>query len=75
MCAWVMYRLILWLKLQLFLHIIFLQLVAYGADMNLLRNNIDNIKRNTETLIDPSKEFRLKINVEKTKYMFYIVTR
>jgi hypothetical protein len=36
--------------------------------MNLLGNNIDTIEKNTETLIDASKEVGLEINVEKTKY-------
>jgi hypothetical protein len=37
--------------------------------MNILEDNIDTIKENTEILIDDSKEVRLEINVEKTKYM------
>jgi hypothetical protein len=37
--------------------------------VNVLGNNIDTIKKITETLIDASKEVGLKINVEKTKYM------
>jgi hypothetical protein len=37
--------------------------------VNLLGDNIHTTKRNTETLIDASKEFGLEINVEKTKYM------
>jgi hypothetical protein len=37
--------------------------------VNLLRDNIDTIKKNTETLIDASKEVGLEINVDKTKYM------
>jgi hypothetical protein len=32
------------------------QLLAYVDDVNLLGDNIDTIKRNTETLIDASKE-------------------
>jgi hypothetical protein len=45
------------------------QLLAYADDVNLLRDNIDTIKKNMETLIDASKEVGLEINVEKTKYM------
>jgi hypothetical protein len=44
------------------------QLLAY-ADVNLLGDNIDTIKKNTETLIDANKEVSLDINIEKTKYM------
>jgi hypothetical protein len=45
------------------------QLLAYTDDVNLLGDNIDTIKKNTETLIDAGKEAGLEINVEKTKYM------
>jgi hypothetical protein len=38
--------------------------------VNLLGDNVDTIKKNTETLIDASEEVGLEINVEKTKYMF-----
>jgi hypothetical protein len=33
------------------------QLLAYADDVNLLGDNIDNIKKNTGTLIDASKEW------------------
>jgi hypothetical protein len=44
------------------------QLLAYADDVNLLGDNVDTIKKNTETLIDASKEVGLEINVDKTKY-------
>jgi hypothetical protein len=45
------------------------QFLAYTDDVNLLGDNKDTEKKNTEILIDASKEVGLKINVEKTKYM------
>jgi hypothetical protein len=45
------------------------QLLAYADDVNLLGDNIDTIKKDTETLIDASKEVGLETNIEKTKYM------
>jgi hypothetical protein len=45
------------------------QLLAYTDNVNLLGDNIDTIKKNTETLIDATKEVDLEINIEKTKYM------
>jgi hypothetical protein len=42
------------------------QLLACADDMNLLRDNIiDTIKKNTETLINDTKEVGLEINVDK----------
>jgi ribosomal protein S2 len=37
--------------------------------VNLLVDNIGIIKKNTQTLIDASKEVGLEVNTEKTKYM------
>jgi hypothetical protein len=45
------------------------QLLAYTDDMNLPGDNIDTVKKNTETLIDASKVVGLEINIEKTKYL------
>jgi hypothetical protein len=46
------------------------QLLAYADYVNLLGDNIDTINKNTETLINASKEVGLDVNVEKAKYMF-----
>jgi hypothetical protein len=44
------------------------QLLIY-ADVNLLGDNLDTIKKDTETLIDASKEVGLQANAEETKCM------
>jgi hypothetical protein len=46
------------------------QLLAYGDEVNLLGDNIENIKRNTTTFTDAIKEVGLEENIEKSKYMF-----
>jgi hypothetical protein len=43
--------------------------LVYADDVNLLGDITDSIKKNTETLIDASKEVGLEVNTEKTKYM------
>jgi hypothetical protein len=43
------------------------QLLVY-VDGNILVDNIDTIKKNTETVIEASKEVGLEVNTEKTKY-------
>jgi hypothetical protein len=45
------------------------QLLVYADDVNLLGDNTDIIEKNTENLIDASKEAALEVNAEKTKYM------
>jgi coproporphyrinogen III oxidase-like Fe-S oxidoreductase len=36
--------------------------------VNLLEDNIDTIKKNTQSLIDASKEVGIEVNLDKTKY-------
>jgi hypothetical protein len=45
------------------------QLLIYADDINLLGDNIHTIKKNTETIIDASKEVGLEVNAEKSTYM------
>jgi hypothetical protein len=45
------------------------QLLIYADDVNLLSDNIDTIKKNTEAIIDAIKVVGLEINTEETTYM------
>jgi hypothetical protein len=42
------------------------QLLAHVSDVN-LGNNVDTLKRSTETVTDASKVFGVNVNAEKTK--------
>jgi hypothetical protein len=43
--------------------------VVYADYVNYLSGSVHTIKRNTEALIVASKETRLEVNADKTKYM------
>jgi hypothetical protein len=43
--------------------------LAYADDVNIMGEDIHNTKKNTEALLDASKEVGLKVNPEKTKCM------
>jgi hypothetical protein len=44
-------------------------LLAYADDVNIVEENIDPIQKNTNALLDASKEISLEVNPEKTKYI------
>jgi hypothetical protein len=46
------------------------QLLFHAEDFNLLADNINTMKKNTETSTDASKDVGLEVNTKKTKYMF-----
>jgi hypothetical protein len=43
--------------------------LAYADNFNIVAEDIDTIKKNTEALLYTSKEVSLKVNPEKTNYM------
>jgi hypothetical protein len=45
------------------------QLLVYADYVNLLGDTINSIKKDTEALIDASKEVGLGVNTDKTKYI------
>jgi hypothetical protein len=45
------------------------QLLGYANDFNIVGENLDTIQKNTNALLDASKEFGLEVNPDKTKYM------
>jgi hypothetical protein len=43
------------------------QLLAYSDNVNIVGENIDTIQKNTNAILDASKEVVLEVNPEKTK--------
>jgi hypothetical protein len=51
------------------------QLFVYTDDVNLLGDIIDTIKKNTQTLIDASKEVGMEVNTEELSICCCLVTK
>ena len=45
------------------------QLLVCTGDVNIVGGRVRTIKENAEAFVVAKKEFRLEINVDKTKYM------
>jgi len=45
------------------------QLLVYADDVNILGGSIHSVEKNTESLLVSSKETRLEVNADNTKYM------
>jgi hypothetical protein len=45
------------------------QLLVYSYDIKLLSDNINTVHKNTEALLEASREKGLEVSIEKIKYM------
>jgi len=45
------------------------QLLAYADDVNMLEGSIHTVKENAEALVAATREIRLEVSADKTKYM------
>jgi hypothetical protein len=45
------------------------QLLVYAENVDLWGNNMNTIKKNTQAIIDASKEVGLEVSTENTEYM------
>jgi hypothetical protein len=51
------------------------QLLVYADDVNLLGDNMDTIKKKTQSLIEARKEVGLEVNERKLRICYCLVTR
>jgi hypothetical protein len=52
-----------------------LQLLIYADDVNVPGNYTGTIQKNTDSLIDASKEVGLEVNAKKSKYTYMLLSR
>jgi hypothetical protein len=45
------------------------QILAYADDVNIMGGSVHTVMENAEALVIATKEIRLEINADKTKYM------
>jgi len=45
------------------------QVLAYADDVNILGGSVHTVKENAEALVVATKEIRLEVNADKTKYI------
>ena len=50
------------------------QFLVYADEDNILGRRIHTIKKNTEALVDASKEIGLEVNADKIEYMVMVMS-